>query len=1011
MGQRTSHSEVATARIRRAMGEHRHIVQAALDLLAWFLGLWAAVLLRFEFALDAWPVSSVLTAILLATLLQLGVGVAFGLYTRKWRFGSFDEVAGLIRVVIVVTAVLHLLSVWVYPTQLLPTSVALASGMVVALITAFSRYTWRFYLERSMRPSPDVARKVLVMGAGEAGIQLVTSMLRNRDSGYYPVAMLDDDPLKSHLQVMGVPVIGDREALPHAVRTTGATHLIVSIPSASGALIRDLSNRALSCEIGISVLPRVESLIGGTVGVSDVRPVSERDLLGRHEVRTDVDQIAGYVTGKRVLVTGAGGSIGSELCRQLQRFGPQRVVMLDRDESALHAVQMSIEGRALLDSRNLVVADIRDADRMVEVFTEHRPDVVFHAAALKHLPLLEMYPDEGVKTNVHGTRNLLLAAEGVGVERFVNISTDKAADPSSVLGHTKRVAERLTASVGRRASGTYLSVRFGNVLGSRGSVLEAFRKQISSGGPITVTHPEVTRYFMLAEEAVELVIQAGAIGRDGEALVLDMGDPVRIDDVARRLADEAERDIAIVYTGLRPGEKLHEVLVADAELDHRPAHPLISHVAVPPLDLESTVEDDLQALIELPVSEPGDEAASELPSATRVYLSPPDMTALERRRLLEAFDANWVAPVGPDLTAFEAELAAACGREHAVALSSATAALHLSLLIAGVGRDDIVLVPTLTFVATANAVLQCGATPIFIDSEEDGWGIDPALVDATLARLAAEGRRAKAVIAVDIYGQLADHHRLQMICDRHRVTLVADAAQSLGSRRAGALGGSHGMAAALSFNGNKVITTGGGGALVTDDEAVAERARSLATQSRLPVPHFEHNEPGFNYRMSNLLAAVGRGQLERLPSILARLAEINARYIEALDPIPGLDFMPVPDGSAPNGWLTVMLIDPAVAGCPPEDLRLALESHDIEARAAFKPMHQQPLFRTAEAVCTGVADRVYEHGLCLPSGSSLTDDDQARIIRIIGDMLRRRVHIPLASAPVPSREASVPTPR
>ena len=238
-----------------------------------------------------------------------------------------------------------------------------------------------------MRPSLDAADKVLVMGAGEAGIQLVTSMLRNPESPYYPVAMLDDDPLKSHLQVMGVPVVGDRDALADAVASTGASHLIVSIPSASGALLRDLSNRALACNIGMSVLPRVESLIGGTVGVSDIRPVSERDLLGRHEVRTDVDQIAGYVTGKRVLVTGAGGSIGSELCRQLQRFGPQRVVMLDRDESALHAVQMSIEGRALLDSRNLVVADIRDAERMHEVFAEHRPHVVFHAAALKLMPV------------------------------------------------------------------------------------------------------------------------------------------------------------------------------------------------------------------------------------------------------------------------------------------------------------------------------------------------------------------------------------------------------------------------------------------------------------------------------------------------------------------------------------------------------------------------------------------------------------------------------------------------
>jgi FlaA1/EpsC-like NDP-sugar epimerase len=255
--------------------------------------------------------------------------------------------------------------------------------------------------------------------------------------------------------------------------------------------------------------------------------------------------------------------------------------MLDRDESALHSVELLLEGRAMLESRNLVVCDIRDLERLHQVFAEHQPDVVFHAAALKHLPLLEMHPSEALKTNVYGTSNVLEAALKANVGKFVNISTDKAADPTSVLGYTKRIAEKLTAKAAHESDGTYLSVRFGNVLGSRGSVLTAFRAQVASGGPVTVTDPEVTRYFMTVEEAVQLVVQAGAVGRDGEALVLDMGQPVKIDDVARRLAAEAERHIDIVYTGLRPGEKLHEVLLGADEIDRRPAHPLISHVSVP----------------------------------------------------------------------------------------------------------------------------------------------------------------------------------------------------------------------------------------------------------------------------------------------------------------------------------------------------------------------------------------------------------------------------------------------
>jgi FlaA1/EpsC-like NDP-sugar epimerase len=287
-----------------------------------------------------------------------------------------------------------------------------------------------------------------------------------------------------------------------------------------------------------------------------------------------------------VLVTGAGGSIGSELCRQVNGFAPYRLVMLDHDESNLHRLQLDLWGEAVMDSDDLVVADIRDQARVKQVFEQHRPEVVFHAAALKHLPLLELHPSEALKTNVFATQNLLDAAEAHGISRFVNISTDKAADPTSVLGFTKRIAERLTASAAGRADGTYLSVRFGNVLGSRGSVLTTFKAQVDAGGPITVTDAEVTRYFMTVEEAVELVIQAGAVGGDGEALVLDMGEPVKIDDVARRLAANAERPIEVVYTGLRRGEKLHEVLLGEGEDDERPSHPLISQVGVPAIDVD-----------------------------------------------------------------------------------------------------------------------------------------------------------------------------------------------------------------------------------------------------------------------------------------------------------------------------------------------------------------------------------------------------------------------------------------
>ena len=324
--------------------------------------------------------------------------------------------------------------------------------------------------------------------------------------------------------------------------------------------------------------------------LGDISKVTEEDLLGRRPIHTEESGIAAMLAGRRVLITGAGGSIGSELARQVHRYGPAYLGLLDRDESALHAVQLSIQGRALLDSDDLILADIRDGARIRTAMAHVMPDVVIHAAALKHMPMLERSPDEAFKTNVLGTRNVLIAARECGVPIFVNISTDKAADPENVLGYSKKMTERLTAGMQAPIDGRYLSVRFGNVLGSRGSVLTAFRAQIATGGPVTVTDPEVTRYFMTIPEAVHLVLQAATIGSDAETLILDMGTPVRIADVARHMIGKSGRDIAIVYTGLRKGEKLHEVLAGADEVGERTEHSLITQVCVKPLGSEEVDE-------------------------------------------------------------------------------------------------------------------------------------------------------------------------------------------------------------------------------------------------------------------------------------------------------------------------------------------------------------------------------------------------------------------------------------
>ena len=364
---------------------------------------------------------------------------------------------------------------------------------------------------------------------------------------------------------------------------------------------------------------------------------------------------------------------------------------------------------------------------------------------------------------------------------------------------------------------------------------------------------------------------------------------------------------------------------------------------------------------------------------TRIYLSPPDVGDAERDLLFEAFDSNWIAPLGPHVDAFELEVADYLGVASTVALSSGTAAIHLALLTLGVGAGDDVLVPTLTFAATANAVVYVGARPAFIDSDRTSWNIDPALLEDELVARSRQGRLPAAVVVVDLYGRCADWDAIQGLCDRYGVPVVDDAAEALGAGYGGRRAGAFGNCGVLSFNGNKIMTTGGGGMLVSDRRDVVERARHLATQARDPAPHYEHSEVGFNYRLSNLLAAVGRGQLRRLPAMVQRRHEINRRYREALSDVPGIGFMPALAGSDPNDWLTVVTLDAQKYGASPEEVRKHLEHLDIEARPAWKPMHLQPAFAGSPVRGGAVAEEIFRTGLCLPSGSRMSDDDVDRV--------------------------------
>ncbi len=576
-------------------GLRTRLLWTVLDAGVWVASLAVATWLRLDFAIPELYATPLVIAAGTVTVVHVSIGWLFGPYAVGHELGSFEETSEVARAALVAGLVLAALTLLVHVVPL-PRSVPL-TALALAVMGMFAA---RFFI-RSRRTHRavhlDSTKRAVVFGAGSGGRILMQSLVRDPANGIVPVALLDDDPGKARLHFSGVRVRGTRDCLAAVAAKYAATTLVIAVPSATSETVRELSGLAREYGLDVLVLPPVRDLLNGHPTAADLRDLDVADLLGRQPVYLDMAAIADQLGGKRVLVTGAGGSIGSELCRQISKFGPSHLLMLDRDESGLHATQLSIEGRATLDSDDLLLCDIRDVDALQCAFERSQPQIVFHAAALKHLSMLEHHPSEAFKTNVLGTRNVLEAARAVGVETFVNISTDKAARPTCVLGWSKRVAERLTASFNGQGCGRYISVRFGNVLGSRGSVVPAFLEQISRGGPVTVTHPDVERFFMLIPEACQLVLQAGVLGRGGEVMVLDMGSPVKIVEVARTLIDMSSRtDVEIVFTGLRPGEKLTEELFTPGEEIERSAHPLISQVRVPTLeahhvDLHEGLED------------------------------------------------------------------------------------------------------------------------------------------------------------------------------------------------------------------------------------------------------------------------------------------------------------------------------------------------------------------------------------------------------------------------------------
>lgn len=521
------------------------------------------------------------------TLLVFGGGLwAFGIQRGLWRYVGLHDLWRILWASLASSAVFYGLVHLLLGVKAYPRSVIILTGLLSALYLAGIRLVVRWFREwlRILEPT---ARKVLIVGAGNAGEQLARAMLSDPDYACRPVAFVDDDPVKRRTLIHGIPVLGTTAEVKTVADRVGAQEIIVAIPSAAPDVRRKILAAAEGCTVPIKILPNVKRLLGDPVLLQQVRPMKLEDLLQRDPIQADCRELHPLLEGKTVLVTGAGGSIGSELCRQIAQYQPDSLVLFERYENALHTLLLELRATFPQVGVLPVVADVTLPDRVAEVFRQTKPDLVFHAAAHKHVPLMELNPKEAVRNNVIGTRVVAEESLKSDVERFVLISTDKAVNPSSVMGATKRVAEHLVRNLNGLGSTVFTVVRFGNVLGSNGSVVPLFAEQIRKGGPVTVTDPEIRRFFMTIPEAVQLVLQASVLGQGGDVFVLDMGDQIKVVDLARNMIVLSGlvpgKDIQIVYTGLRPGEKLYEELYEASEEVVPTAHPKIHRVLSKPL--------------------------------------------------------------------------------------------------------------------------------------------------------------------------------------------------------------------------------------------------------------------------------------------------------------------------------------------------------------------------------------------------------------------------------------------
>lgn len=849
------------------------------------------------------------------------------------------------------------------------------------------------------KPFYKKKRNLAIIGAGDAGKLVASHILDNPDLNYNLLSLIDDDINKIGQLFRDTIINGPINDINEIVRKLDIDEIIIAIPSVSGELIKDIVHKCEESNVSLKILPtsfnRIEWLEKGIAGFEQIRPVNIDDFFRKKPVIPDLEKVKNFYQDKIVLITGAAGSIGSELVRQLLKFRPEKIIALDIAETPLHNLIIELDkNQGIIIPK---ICDIRDRGRLKEIFRSFNPSIVFHAAAYKHVPMMETNPIEAVKNNVFGTKNVIEKSEESQVGDFILISTDKAVNPTSIMGITKRITEMIVQS--RESKTRYSVVRFGNVLKSQGSALPLFEEQINRGGPVTITHPDIKRYFMTISEAVQLIIQSPILVREKDFFVLEMGDPIKISEIVEEMIKlkglEPYKDIKIDYIGLRTGEKLNEELFTDKERLEKTINDRILRINQDDFDKE-IFSRNLLGLSKILSNREEDKIIEKIrglidskSDILQISFHVPDIGYEEFEEVKDTLNSGWLT-MGKKTIEFEKALSEYIGVKNIVAVNSCTAALHLSLIVTGINSRDEVITTPFTFAATANVICNLGAKPVFVDIDPRTLNIDTEKIESAVTD------KTKAIILVHYGGQPVDLDRVKQIADKHNIVIIEDAAHAIGSYYKGKKIGSHGNLTCFSFYATKNITTGDGGAIATDDERIADKLKELRLHgiskdawdrySDKGKWYYEIKDKGWKYNLTDLQSSIGLCQLRKLDGFIKRKMGISDYYTEKLSAIEGIRTIEYDNLGKSSFHLYPIILE----DYPRDKFIEEMKEKGIGLSVHFIPLHLQEFYKKTFGYVGGEfpnTEEVYRKIVSLPIYPSLTSSEVDYIINSIKEIL------------------------